>query len=169
MNLLEFIQLPESERTELEHSAKWFTINIPIDLKKLPFENVKELQSLIQQEQTYQVIIEICAKGCTQKIDSLNSDWKITLTLYHRIIEAIKAINELEDSALGGYIPTPKEVSAGIDVFNKYGAYNQIRSVAIELGLKPIEVEQMSYERVFTELCYQKDSRDFMRKLNKND
>jgi hypothetical protein len=123
----------------------------------------------LQQEQTYQTILNICAKGYTLNEDLLKSNWHVTLTLYHSIIESITSINEMELNNLGGYVPSAKEVAAGIDVFEKYSFYNQVRSVAIELHLHPKDVELMEWDRVFTELCYQKDSRDFMRQLNKTE
>ena len=168
IKLIDFIQLPEDERNILEIQAKYYEREA-VDCTQFKFIDVKELQLLLHEEQTYATILNICAKGCTLNEDLLKANWHVALTLYHSIIEAITSINEMEVNNLGGYVPSAKEISAGIDVFEKYSFYNQVRSVAIELHLHPKEVEAMEWNRVFTELCYQKDSREFMRNLNKSE
>lgn len=76
------------------------------------------------------------------------------------ICKSIEEINEAEKNGLGGEASV-KEIKAGIDRFNKYGVYTQIRKLCNNDFLKKEEVLKAKYNDCFIELLYQKDLAEF--------
>jgi hypothetical protein len=76
------------------------------------------------------------------------------------IVEQIKDITEVEGIALARRL-TDEENTAGVERFEVYGVYPQLRSIATAFHVTINEVKAMPYNDCFVELCYQKDLAEY--------
>ena len=119
-------------------------------------------------ELTYETIIDICKKN-NKLIEKnwLNLYWYDLIALYHEIVKQLIEIVEIENASLGSFQPTAKQLDAGLEEFNIFSYYNQIRAVVKALGLTPKQVESMSWNEVFVELNYQRVESVYLTNMNK--
>ena len=85
--------------------------------------------------------------------------------MFNEVEYQVTEINQIENNTLGDYNPTAKEISSGIEDFNQFGFYNQIRSIAITFNIAPEIVEQMPWNKCFIELAYNNVLSKYLKKM----
>lgn len=168
LTILEFAHLPQSMREDLETQAKYIVCDIEINCKEWAFIDVKEAIELIKQERTYQLIIDVCSKNNKLiKTDYQRIYWFELMVIFYEIEHQLIEIIELENNSLGGYEPTAKEIKSGIEAFNIFGFYNQIKSLSKSLSLSLSDVERLTWNKAFIELNYTRVESSFIKEMNK--
>jgi hypothetical protein len=121
-----------------------------------PFGLIKDLQfdfsSGITWEQLITYIARITGKGQKEVVDFSLFD---VCQAKRYIMEEIERISELEHNTLS-YMPTDKEIRAGIEKLDPLGSYMQFRSIARALNMTIEQVKTMRYDEAFLELYAQK-------------
>jgi hypothetical protein len=124
-----------------------------------------------------------------QQVDWDKVDWEYFLDLIHEItgkeIKHIAAYSLLEVLQFKNYIfsevvrinrienellshsPTSDEKNAGIEKFEVFGSYPQIRQIATTFNITIDEARKIKYTDCLTELYYQKTTSDFQNAMNK--
>ena len=137
------------------------------DFTELSFGLIKDLQYDISNGLTWIKLIEYIEK-LTGKSAKVIAGYNLrAICRYRAYIESeINRINEIESELLS-YTPTSEEKEAGIDEFNKFGSYGQLRKLATTFGKSPEEIRQWKYDLCLLELLYSKTNYDFQEKLYK--
>lgn len=133
------------------------------DIEKLKFIEVKDLQQKLATGLSILDIIEILNQKGIEYLDT--ELFKVSQQFYW-FVQQIESINERENSTLSGNGSTSEQIEAGIEVFEKYGIYTQVISLAEYHGVLPEVIEQREYNRCFIELLYLKDKHDFQKRLS---
>ena len=147
---------------------------VPTDLFKIgslmdqSFGFVKDVQDLfytsgLTWEKYFELIVEL--KGLKKETIANNKLFQLHASRLY-LKEQIEQITELERSNLG-HASNAKEQMAGIEVFDKYGAFLQFDSLANGDVTKIKEIEKLDYSVCFAKLKLESDSSKFQIELNK--
>lgn len=79
--------------------------------------------------------------------------------------ETLVKVSEMELNSLSGY-PTPEQVEAGIDMFDRFGSFNQLYELQRILRYDLDQCRNMAYMEAFTVLAYSATSSRFEKRLN---
>jgi hypothetical protein len=133
------------------------------DFTELKFGLIKDIMFDVSKGLSFETFIDYFEKITTVKL----KDAKVLeLFGFHKyLISEIERIAKIENNGLS-YSPTDEEIRAGIDIFEKYSYYPQLRSIAIAFYMTIDEVRELKYSHCFTELMYQHDMAYFNRRLN---
>jgi len=136
------------------------------DFAELEFGLIKDLQFDISEGLSWVKLIEYIAKILKKKERVIGSYKLIDIAeCKSYIIAEIERIGLIESELLG-YIPTQKEKEAGIEEFNKFGSYGQLRSLANNDITKIDSVKKIKYSLCLLELYYQKVNNDYQKRYN---
>lgn len=132
------------------------------DLTLFSFRYVKEtIPNLIEQNN----ILEIVKKGLEEKGKEFTEATDEELgAFYLWIIDELKRIAELEREMLSKP-PKPDYVSAGLDSFNIFGAFNVVAGLMEKHGWKEEYIWNKRYDEVFRLQLYGRVSADFNERL----
>ena len=110
LTILEFAQLSFERRSELEHISKYIPCNYSFNCKEWTFISVKEIQTLLSKERTYENILEIIGYVNVKykcRVELLG--WVEVLSLFNEVEYQVTEINQIENNTLGDYNPTAKD------------------------------------------------------------
>lgn len=133
------------------------------DVKSLSFGFIKDYQSEFVKGMSF-----VTQLNLTTDVLGIDKDDKLINVcrgLTYLDSEIVK-IAEMESAQLQ-FSPSGKEISAGIDSFNKFGAYSQFRKLAGGDITKIEKVREMSYYSCFVELLYLNTEASYQKRLNK--
>lgn len=131
------------------------------DFTQLQFGLIKELQQSISDGVTWSELISYITRITKKKAIALGKHKLIGIARFTSYIKSeIERINEIEIELLG-HVATSEERQAGIESFNKFGNYAQLRTLAGNDITKIKEIEKMKYTECLLELSYQKVQADF--------
>ena len=170
----EFIALDTEQRQEYEFYIRYsLTLDSPEDHLKIgdmteqPFGLIKDLQFDFSQGLTWEQFLGYVARITGEDIKQVAGRSLFQLCQVKKyIMNEIDRISEIEFQTLN-YIPTDRELQAGIDELSTLGAYLQFRSIARALNLTIDQVKSMRYDEAFLELVTQKRISDFESRLRK--
>ncbi len=174
ISLRDYLNLPDEERKLYDFYMKFsLTMNRPIDnynigdITKQPFGIVKDIQyDMLNEGLMWYNYIDYLNKMTNRKTYYLSESIISLCQQKKYIINEIERLTEIENQLLQ-YTPTDAEIRAGIEKFNPFGVYLQMRSIAIKLNMKISEVREMKYEDALVELTLQKTIIDFEEAYNK--
>ena len=133
------------------------------ELEKLTFIEVKDFQQSLADGMSILDTITLLDK---LKLKYLDTELFKVSQQFYWIVEQIEAINDKESKTLSGSGSTSDQIDAGIEVFEKYGIYTQVISLAEYHKVLPEVIEQREYNRCFIELLYLKDKHDYQKRYN---
>lgn len=160
---LEFLQLPEEKRIELQEIVFVAKV-IEVDCQSFTWGKVKDLQSMLEGEITYQLIFDI-AQMEGKKI-AVYTPFHVVLGLFNSIKKGITDIKEKEEKALA-YQPKPKEIQAADEVggFEMFGSLPQTLKLTQLLNCSYNEVNAMDWATCFSSLVFDKVSKEYDQKV----
>jgi hypothetical protein len=180
VNNIRFVQyLDLQDKSEYDYLIKYsmtFKKAVNIfgvgDFKKMKFGLIKDLQQDMSQgltwfkdanhEQGLMDYISILTGKSIRKLCRYRLLEIIQFRNY--IVQEIEAISNIESKVLA-HEATDEEIMAGIDSFNVFGVYSQLRSVANAYNQTIDWARNLPYEDAFVELCYQKTQSDYQTSL----
>lgn len=149
---------------EFKKSANYFNIQ---ELRLFRFSLIKDLQYDLNKGFDWNKLIGyICMFTNKKKGEILNTRILYICQFKNYLIREIELINKIEAIELG-YEKTDIDEAAGIDRFNIFGYYPQLRELANGDITKIESIEKMKYNDCFVELSYRKRQFDFERARNK--
>ena len=166
LTFLEFLQLPEAERIELQTiiaNANEFDKKFEIDCQDWTMGQVKDAQELINRQKTYEDIIKLVE---IERESAISLDVNEFLGLYNSIVKGINEIFEIESNALG-HDPTANEAIASDSVggFSCFGSMPQVHQLAKGNILDHEKIRALKWNECFNTLVYDKRQNDFQSKL----
>ena len=168
ITLKEYFEL--EDKTEYEFALKYAkpldVFNVG-DFTEFEFGFIKELQQDMNEGLTWINLIEYLERLMKKDKKQIVNYKFWTIARFKSYIEAeIERITEIENELLS-YVPDAIEVQAGIEAFNKFGYYGQLRKLAKEDVTKLKEIEKTKYSICLTELYYQKTSDEYQNEYNR--
>lgn len=169
----EYSLLTDEERLEfdliIEH-GKEFNESIDVfnigELTEKGFGIVKDIQYSLNNGITWKEFFEYLEQLTNVNQNDLQNKSMLDLIRFRNyLMSEIKRINELE-SILLSYTPTADEERAGVEEFEKLGAYMQIRSLTGGDITKVESVRNIKYTLCLVELRTQKLLSDYQNSLN---
>lgn len=150
---------------------KKFTVSIDVfnlgDFAELSFGYVKDLQYKANKGMTWIDICEVIAKIKKIKVKQVAQAGMLELCQQKNYIqEEIERINLVESTVLG-HESEDEEIRAGLDRFDKYGHYLQLRELANNDITKIESVKQIKYSAALMELMVRKDLNDYEKELTR--
>lgn len=134
------------------------------DLTQQNFGIVKEMQADIN-NLTWDRLIYYIKKLTNLNDKKIGGSKLISLCQFVAYLKSeVERINEIETKLLG-HINTDEEKRAGIEDFQAFGAYCQVRALTNGDITKVDEIENTKYDTCLTELYYQKVSSEFSKRL----
>lgn len=136
------------------------------NVKGIEFWTVKNIQSMeveILHSLSWLQYIEEWDKSKMAQVGNLGivGAWQQAIFIRDTLTE----LHGLEVNALGGS-PTSEQIQAGIDEFDKFGAYNQLFELQKILRYSLDDCKKMAYMEAFTVLSHASTSHRFERRLN---
>lgn len=139
--------------SEFNKSVNFFDIK---ELNQFTFKQIKDFQEAYSKPMSWQTILEFMSIFTDKKIKDLCSTRILYISQFKNyLIEQIELINLVEQKELG-YEATEKEIAAGIDSFNIFGAYSQYRELTFGDVTKNEQIGGVKYTDCFIELSYRK-------------
>ena len=173
ITLKEYVELDDKKEYEfaLKYSKEFKKSNDYFklgDFNELKFGFVKDAQYYLSNGMTYDRYASMISEqknikniGNTHILDFFQS--------FNYFQEQIKQISDIEMVALASKNTSKEQEemeAAGIEMFEVFGVYLQIRSIAIALNTTIEQVRNMKYSDAFVELAYQKTDFQFKKNLN---
>ena len=148
---------------EFKKAVNYFNIQ---ELRLFRFSLIKDFQSDLNKGFDWMKLIDyICLFTQKEKREILNNRILYICQFKNYLIREIELINKIEAIELG-YEKTEIDEAAGIEKFNIFGYYPQLRELA-NCDITKIEsIEKMKYIDCFVELSYRKRQFDFERSKN---
>jgi hypothetical protein len=173
ITLKEYFELEEKENYDFAIKYSKSVFNKPLDIFKigdmteLSFGLIKDLQYDIEQGLSWMKFLDYLEEITGIDVKKI-VNYKLTAICRVRsyILKEIERINEIENELLA-YYPDSDEKNAGIDEFNKFGNYGQLRKLANEDVTKLDEVKKIKYSIGLMELYYQRVESDYQLRLMK--
>jgi len=136
------------------------------DFMNWPYLTVKEIQSSIAGNVTYEQVIEIIHELTGIGKDKiLDKCWIDVFRFLKFVFDSIERVNKLEEKLI--YEPDTDEVNAGIEMYNQFGYFATIDRLAQGDILKYEEVGQLEYSIVFSKLMLNQVDAQFMKNYQK--
>lgn len=173
ISLKEYLELEEKDDYDFAIKYSKSIFNKPLDvfgigdMTELTFGIIKDIQYDVLEGMNWIKFLEYLQTLTKINLKKL-VNYKLTTICRVKsyIYEEIKRINEIETELLG-YTPDSDEKSAGIDSFNQFGTYGQLRKLANEDITKLEDVKKIKYSICLMELYYQKTENEFQTQLMK--
>ena len=150
---LEFLNLDEDERNDYKYFGSLLNSNSlgVSDVMNWPYITVKDIQSILCQDHSYEDIITIIKELKGESRDKiLSKSWIDIFKFIKFVIKSIERINKLEENLI--YEPDAAEERAGIEMFNQFGYFVTIDRLAGGDPLKHEAVGQLPYSQIFAKL-----------------
>lgn len=137
------------------------------DFTELPFGIIKDLQYDVSEGLTWTQLIGYLSKILKKKERVIGSYKILDVAKFKSyMIAEIERIGLVERELLS-YTPTTDEQQAGIDSFDKFGSYGQLRKLCGGDVTKMDAVNNIKYSLALRELYYLKTESDFQYSLSK--
>lgn len=136
------------------------------DLTEYPFGLIKDMQYDYSVGITWDQLIDYIVKLTKRRSHMIGKEKLVELAKFKSyLLSELDRINLIESELLG-YTPNSEEIQAGIDRFEKFGSYGQLRKLAGDDITKLEEVKSLKYSHCLLELHYQKEEFEYTSRLN---
>ena len=134
-------------------------------IREYTLGQVKDAQSMIEVGILIGDIPKLIAVFSTSELKHIYAQGLVEVFQQLAWIKAqVEDIIEVERAALVRKL-SEREIKAGLERFEVYGSYPQIKAVANAFNQTIEWARGVSYEDAFVELCYQKDSAEYQSDL----
>ena len=136
------------------------------DYMKWPYITVKDIQTMLCEDLSYEHIIDIIKELTGLKVEKiLDKYWNDVFKFIKFVFKSIEQVNEVEKKLV--YKPSADEEQAGIEMYNQFGYFATIDRLAGGDPLRYDEIGQTEFSVIFAKLMLNNVDTQFSKNYQK--